>query len=67
MQENERVKYVRDEIEAIFEDFDDYVNKLLVIRDFLKDVSTVAKGAEPTCCHSCNTPNAFVENNTNCK
>lgn len=47
MNENERQKFVQDEIQAIYEEFDKCFKQLILLKDFLQEVSEVANGAEP--------------------
>ncbi len=48
MNENERNKFVREEIQAIYEEFDSCYKKLSLIKQFLYDVNKVANGEEPS-------------------
>lgn len=48
MNEQEQFTFVTKEIEAIYEDFDDKVNQLILLRYFLNNLLSVTKGAEPS-------------------
>lgn len=47
MNEEERNNFVIEEIKAIYEEFDNHINQLVLLRHFLKDLTEVANGAEP--------------------
>ena len=47
MNEDERKKFVLKEIEAIYEEFDNSVNQLVLLKYFFRDLIAVAKGSEP--------------------
>lgn len=47
MNEEERKTYVIEELEAIYEEIDNSINKLVILRRFLKNLVSVSKGAEP--------------------
>lgn len=48
MTEDERKIFVREEIDAICEEFDKQVNHLVLLRHFLKNLAEVSNGAEPS-------------------
>jgi len=45
--EQERKDFVFSEIEAIYEEFENDINHLVLLRHFFRDLMGVAKGAEP--------------------
>lgn len=47
MNEEERKKFVIAELEAIYEEIDNSINHLVILRRFLKNLVNVSKGAEP--------------------
>lgn len=47
MNEEERKTYVIEELDAIYEEMDNAINQLVVLRRFLKNLVNVSKGAEP--------------------
>ena len=47
MNENERLDFIYNEIEAIYEEIDNSVNHLVLIRRFLQKAVAVSKGEEP--------------------
>jgi hypothetical protein len=48
MNTEERQEFILKEIEAIYEEFDTYLNQLIILKPFIKDLIAVAKGADPT-------------------
>ena len=47
MNEEERNTYVVEELEAIYEEIDNSINHLVILRRFLKNLVDVSKGNEP--------------------
>lgn len=47
MNEEERKNYVIKELEAIYEEIDNSINQLVILRRFLKNLVNVSKGSEP--------------------
>lgn len=47
MDDNERKKFVIEELEAIYEEIDNSINQLVLSRRFLKNLVNVSKGSEP--------------------
>lgn len=47
MNEEERKIFVIEELEAIYEEIDNSINQLVILRRFLKNLVNVSKGAEP--------------------
>lgn len=47
MNEEERKIYVIQELDPIYEEIDNSINQLVVLRRFLKNLVNVSKGAEP--------------------
>lgn len=47
MNEEERKKFVIEELEAIYEEIDNSINQLVLSRRFLKNLVNISKGAEP--------------------
>lgn len=47
MDEVERKTYVINELEAIYEEIDNSINQLVILRRFLKNLVNVSKGEEP--------------------
>ena len=47
MNEQERKDFVFKEIDAIYEEFSNDIDHLVLLRHFFKDTLEVAKGAEP--------------------
>jgi hypothetical protein len=47
MNEEARKEFVIKELEAIYEEMDNSVNQLVILRKFLKNLVDVSKGAEP--------------------
>lgn len=47
MNDEERKKYVTEELEAIYEEIDNSINQLVILRRFLKNLVNVSKGLEP--------------------
>lgn len=47
MNEEERKTYVIEELDAIYDEIDNAINQLVVLRRFLKNLVNVSKGAEP--------------------
>lgn len=48
MNSEERIKFIRNELKAIDEDFDPLVSQLMLLRGFLKDLIKVSEGKEPS-------------------
>lgn len=49
MNENERFDYVKEELNAIYEELDTNINQQVLLRHFLKNLLSVANGEEPDC------------------
>lgn len=47
MTEDERKEFVVNELDAIYEEMDNSINQLVILRRFLKNLVNVSKGAEP--------------------
>jgi len=47
MNEEERKNYVIEELGAIYEEFDNCLNELVLLRRFLRNLVDVSKGTEP--------------------
>lgn len=47
MDEEERKKFITEELDAIYEEIDNSINQLVILRRFLKNLVNVSKGAEP--------------------
>ena len=47
MNEEERKEFVINELDAIYEEMDNSINQLVILRRFLKNLVNVSKGAEP--------------------
>lgn len=47
MNEAERKEFVVNELDAIYEEMDNSINQLVILRRFLKNLVNVSKGAEP--------------------
>lgn len=47
MNEEERKKFVIEELEAIYEEIDNSINQLVILRRFLKNLVNVSRGSEP--------------------
>jgi len=40
--------FVKNELEAIYEEFDTYINQLILLKPFMKDLIQVLNGLEPS-------------------
>lgn len=47
MNEEERKEFIINELDAIYEEMDNSINQLVILRRFLKNLVNVSKGAEP--------------------
>lgn len=47
MNDEERKKFVIDELDAIYEEMDNSINYLVILRRFLKNLVDVSKGKDP--------------------
>lgn len=47
MNNEERRIFVIEELEAIYEEIDNSINQLVILRKFLKNLVNVSKGADP--------------------
>lgn len=47
MNEEERKEFVINELDAIYEEMDNSINQLVILRRFLKNLVNVSKGSEP--------------------
>ena len=47
MNKAEREEFVKNETKAIFEEFNTYLNQMILLRPFLKNLADVAGGANP--------------------
>lgn len=47
MNDEERKEFVANELDAIYEEMDNSINQLVILRRFLKNLVNVSKGAEP--------------------
>lgn len=47
MNEDERKEFVINELDAIYEEMDNSINQLVILRRFLKNLVNVSKGSEP--------------------
>ena len=47
MNDEERKEYVIKELEAIYEEIDNFINQLAILKWFLKNLVDVSKDAEP--------------------
>lgn len=47
MDEEERKNFVINELDAIYEEIDNSINQLVILRRFLKNLVDVSKGKEP--------------------
>lgn len=47
MEETELKNFVKNELETIYEEFDAYINQLLILKPFIKDLIQVVNGAQP--------------------
>lgn len=47
MNDEERNTYVKDELEAIYEEIDSSITHLIILRRFLKNLVEVSQGKEP--------------------
>lgn len=47
MNDEERKEFVVNELDAIYEEMDNSINQLVILRRFLKNLVNVSKGAEP--------------------
>lgn len=47
MNDEERKEFVVNELDAIYEEMDNSINQLVILRRFLKNLVNVTKGAEP--------------------
>jgi len=47
MNDEKRTKFIINELEAIYEDIDISINKLILSKRFLKNLVEIANGAEP--------------------
>lgn len=63
MNDEERKVYVINELEAIYEEIDNSINQLVILRRFLKNLVNVSKGAEPNYDNLIKIMNRFKEHN----
>lgn len=45
MDEQERQEFIKKETKAIYEEFDAYLNQMIILKPFLKNLADVANGA----------------------
>jgi len=48
MEKMETKTFVKNELETIYEEFDVYINQLILLKPFMKDLIQVLNGKEPT-------------------
>ena len=48
MEQTETNVFVKNELEAIYEEFDKYINQLIILKPFIKDLMQVLNGLEPS-------------------
>ncbi len=48
MKETETLTFIQNELEAIYEEFDTYLNQLIILKPFIKDLIQASKGLEAT-------------------